>query len=286
MSLAVLILVLAWPPLRGDGGDVESSHDYPGWTRFPGFVITDYDEDNPASFDFPVARPQPTDAAHLETVHAVGHRYVIRYEPGPNLTPPTLWQVQDYYEKLAAAAHFVVEKNGAVGDVNETFHRPKPDHDLWIYLEPGMSAIVLTVLETTGPTPAPPVAPPAPAEDPFYLQLIKNGRVTLPITFLPSRPDLEPGARPALDRVAGLLQKHPELKVILEGHTDNTGDPDENLRLSEERARATRALLIADGVAESRLTAVGFGGEHPLAGNNTAEGREQNRRIELVLNSR
>ncbi len=276
------VLIFAWHPLRGDVGDVESSRDYPGFPRYPGFIITDYDEDSPAAFNFPVARPQPTDASHVEVVRATGHRYVLRYEPGPNVAPPSLFQVQDYYEKLAVSTHFALEKSGAVGDVNETFHHSEPGHDIWVYLEPGMSSIGLTVMETRGVSPTV-AATAAPEEDPLYSTLIKKGRVVLPITFLPSRPDLDTDAQPLIDRVVRLLQKHPDLQVSLEGHTDNSGDPIDNQRLSEARARTTLALIVAGGVDKRRLTASGLGGDKPVASNDTAEGRAQNRRIELVL---
>ena len=77
--------------LRADPGDVESSRDYAGFPRLPGFIISDYDEDNPAEFDFPAARPLPDDANHVETVHVKGHRYVIRYELSPGNHAPALF---------------------------------------------------------------------------------------------------------------------------------------------------------------------------------------------------
>src|SRR5271155_1153495 len=83
------VLALASPTLRAGPGDVESSRDYAGFPRPPAFVITDYDEDNPAEFDFPIAHPLPDDADHVETVHVRGHRYVIRYELGPAGSAPS-----------------------------------------------------------------------------------------------------------------------------------------------------------------------------------------------------
>ena len=114
------MLALASATLRADPGDVESSRDYDGFPRLPGFVITDYDEDSPAEFDFPVARPLPDDANHIEIVQARGHRYAMRYELGPGGRPAGLFQTQQYYEKLAADAGFTLEKNGAIGDVTES----------------------------------------------------------------------------------------------------------------------------------------------------------------------
>jgi len=123
---------------------VESSRDYAAFPRLPGFVISDYDEDNPAEFDFPVARPLPIDANHVETVRIKGHRYVIRYEWESAHPAPTLFQTQQYYEKLAADAGFTVGKSGAVGNVTETFHRATPTRAIWAYLEPAVTVNVLT----------------------------------------------------------------------------------------------------------------------------------------------
>jgi OOP family OmpA-OmpF porin len=80
-----------------------------------------------------------------------------------------------------------------------------------------------------------------------------------------------------------MMNRHPDLVLRIEGHTDNVGDPDDNLRLSAQRALAVQAMLIAARIDKTRLDAVGVGGLQPLADNNTAEGRKKNRRIELVV---
>jgi outer membrane protein OmpA-like peptidoglycan-associated protein len=292
-------LALASAALRADPGDVETSRDYPGFPRLPGFIITDYDEDSPAGFDFPVARPLPIDADHVETLHVKGHRYVIRYEfsAGQALG---LYQTQRYYEKLAAAAGFAIEKNGAVGDVTETFYRAGAGHDTWVYLEPAVTVNVLTIVESTGvasPQPLPlatattaptPVAPaPAPPVDPtgdsLYASLNADGRVVLPFIFQPGKDALDASSQPLIDRIAAMMNNHPDLLLRIEGHTDNVGDPDDNMRLSAQRALAVQAMLIEARIDKQRLDAVGVGGLQPLADNDTAEGREKNRRIELVV---
>jgi len=291
LRTSFLALAVASLLLRADPGDVESSHDYPGFTRLPGFVITDYVEDNPASFDFPVARPLPIDANHVETVHVQGHRYVIRYELNTDGKQPSLLQMQQAYEKMAAAAGFTAEKTGAVGDVNETFHQAKGGHDVWVYLEPSMTIAILTIVESSAAVPppaviAPPaaIAPPPPVpEDSLYTALGKRGRVTLPLTFLPGKPDLDADSQPVIDRVVAILQRHPDLFLRIEGHTDDAGDPQDNQRLSAQRAVTVRAMLIAGHIDKNRLTTAGLGGSQPVAGNMTAEGREKNRRIELVV---
>jgi outer membrane protein OmpA-like peptidoglycan-associated protein len=94
---------------------------------------------------------------------------------------------------------------------------------------------------------------------------------------------LKPGAREKLARVSGILLAHPELKVQVEGHTDNVGQDDYNQRLSENRADSVRSYIVAQGIASSAVTTKGFGMNQPVASNDTAAGRQQNRRVELVV---
>src|SRR4030095_10740668 len=94
---------------------------------------------------------------------------------------------------------------------------------------------------------------------------------------------LKPGAREKLARVSGILLSHPELKVQVEGHTDSVGDEVLNQRLSENRADSVRSYLVGQGIASSAVTTKGFGKGQPVASNDTAAGRQQNRRVELVV---
>ena len=94
---------------------------------------------------------------------------------------------------------------------------------------------------------------------------------------------LKPGARERLARVAGILQAYPGLRVQIEGHTDSTGTPEFNQRLSEQRAQAVQQFLETQGVNRDIVTAQGFGQTAPVASNSTAEGRQLNRRVDLVV---
>lgn len=281
LGLGLLAIIFSTARLAADPGDVESSKDYPGFPRLSGLIITDYDEDNPSSFDFPIARPLPTDVSHIETVHIKGHRFVIRYRLGPSGAAHSLLQTQQYYEKLAADGSFTVEKSGAVGDVTETFRLKKSGREVWVYLEPAMSMNILTVVESTGEITLPPMAA---AQDSLYANLIKDGHVALALSFLPGKPDISTDdSASLLNRVVKILQLHSDLQLTIEGHTDNTDDPRGDQLLSLQRARAVRAILIADGVDKNRLVAVGLGGTQPVADDTTADGRAKNRRTELVV---
>jgi len=94
---------------------------------------------------------------------------------------------------------------------------------------------------------------------------------------------LKPGAREKLAKVAGILLAYPGLKVQLEGHTDSIGSDEYNMKLSNDRANAVRDYLVSQSVPTASLTAVGKGKDDPVASNDTAAGRQQNRRVEMVV---
>jgi outer membrane protein OmpA-like peptidoglycan-associated protein len=94
---------------------------------------------------------------------------------------------------------------------------------------------------------------------------------------------LKPGAREKMAKVSGILLAYPGLKLQLEGHTDSVGGDDYNLQLSQQRADAVRDFLTQQGVPVADITSIGLGKSDPVASNDTSAGRQQNRRVELVV---
>jgi outer membrane protein OmpA-like peptidoglycan-associated protein len=95
---------------------------------------------------------------------------------------------------------------------------------------------------------------------------------------------LKPGAREKLAKISGIVLAHPGLNLQIEGHTDSVGTDEFNQQLSERRADSVRDFLAQQGVPGSAISARGFGKTQPVATNDTAEGRQRNRRVELVVN--
>ena len=94
---------------------------------------------------------------------------------------------------------------------------------------------------------------------------------------------LRPGAREKLARLSGIILSHPGLKIEVEGHTDSVGGDAYNQKLSESRAAAVQQYLVGNGLDPNNVSAKGFGKTMPVASNDTAAGRQQNRRVELVV---
>jgi outer membrane protein OmpA-like peptidoglycan-associated protein len=103
------------------------------------------------------------------------------------------------------------------------------------------------------------------------------------VLFDTARYSLRPIAREKLAKVAGIVSGHPGLRLSVEGHTDSVGSDDYNQRLSEQRGEAVRDYLTEQGMASTSVTSRGFGKTQPVASNDTAAGRQQNRRVELVI---
>ena len=103
------------------------------------------------------------------------------------------------------------------------------------------------------------------------------------ILFDVNRATLKAGAEQNVRRIAAVLQQYPDHQISVEGHTDSEGSDAYNQRLSEERASSVRAALVAGGVDPAKITSRGFGESQPVASNSTAAGRQQNRRVEVVV---
>jgi outer membrane protein OmpA-like peptidoglycan-associated protein len=95
--------------------------------------------------------------------------------------------------------------------------------------------------------------------------------------------DLRPPTREKLARLSGIVLAHKGLQLDIEGHTDNTGSDEFNQTLSERRATSVQTYLTQQGLAADSVTAVGFGKDMPIADNSTAAGRQQNRRVEIIV---
>jgi outer membrane protein OmpA-like peptidoglycan-associated protein len=105
--------------------------------------------------------------------------------------------------------------------------------------------------------------------------------------FAPGRPEINPSYFPAIQTLAAVIKAYPDYKILIEGHSDSSGNADLNLKLTQERAEAFMKHLIEQGgVPANRLTAAGLGEAHPIADEASAQGRARNRRIDAIFLTR
>lgn len=103
------------------------------------------------------------------------------------------------------------------------------------------------------------------------------------VLFTSGQADLKAGTATNLDRLVGFLNQNPERKVEIEGHTDNVGDDDSNQGLSQRRADSVKSFLVQQGIASARIISSGKGERQPVADNESEGGRQQNRRVEVII---
>ena len=119
--------------------------------------------------------------------------------------------------------------------------------------------------------------------DGWAKQINQSGRVSLyGINFDTGKSTIRPDSEPVLTEVAKLLKANPEWAMVVAGHTDNVGAKASNLTLSRQRAQSVISWLSKNGVEEARLVPAGFGDMRPIAENTAEEGRQKNRRVDLV----
>ncbi|MDP2267854.1 MAG: OmpA family protein [Deltaproteobacteria bacterium] len=116
-------------------------------------------------------------------------------------------------------------------------------------------------------------------------EMFEKGRATINVEFDFDKADIKPAYDKEIQKFADVMKNYPALQVVIEGHTDNTGKKAYNQKLSKKRANSVKSYLTKKfGIAESRLTAIGYGDSKPIDSNKTKAGRQNNRRVEAAIN--
>ena len=265
---AILLLVFAGAAslrAQDEETDIEGGKDHPLVSRMTNFFIVDY----LARFD-----EHEFYVSDEETKMVEGDLTSIDYQLKEGAPQPSPLQIRRNYanalKTLGATLVHEADEYACwklVKGGEETWIDLSVHDDGWSY-ELNFVRIAAMIQEVSA--------------DEMREALDKAGFIALYINFDSGKYDLKPETQGIVDQIVALLKENPDLKVSIEGHTDNAGQPAANKILSEQRARSVMNAVVKGGVDAARISAVGWGQERPIADNRSEEGRAKNRRVEIV----
>lgn len=262
------------------GEDIEGSKDNPYLSRMPNYLITDSEEKEFEAFQF-------CDGKALKTVE--GRYSKVYYEINENATKASDRQISRNYASAVRNIGGAVLYEGSASEANceavnfcgigrlVTAKIGKGNKEIWVQISTcdNGNDYTMTMIEREA------MKQDVTAGD-MLNALNTAGHVALYINFDTGKSIIKPESQSVIGQIVSLMKDNPDLKVGVEGHTDNVGDPKKNKILSEDRAKAVVSAIVKQGIDASRLSAVDFGQEKPIADNSTEEERAKNRRVELV----
>ncbi|WP_254602720.1 OmpA family protein [Sphingomonas bacterium] len=163
-------------------------------------------------------------------------------------------------------------------DPVETWVIHRPTDAVWIHYTTNSAEASLAVVETQAFVPTATMLP----ADRLKSDLDKTGKAVIHVNFVTDQSQVLPTSAAQMNAVVALLKADPALKLAINGYTDDTGSDDHNLTLSDARAKAVQASLVAAGIAADRLQAKGYGRANPVSTNTDEEAKAANRRVELI----
>lgn len=261
MALFMLMLLplTAWAEPDKKGGK-----DHPLFTRMPGTYIMNYRQTEFDAFTFQLPN------RGQERVE--GKLTVIQYDTGKGGTKASALEiVRNHQAAIAAIGGETMFDNKTHVT---TLRLNKDGKEVWAKVDAIVGRYTLTIVERKAMVQA--ITAKA-----IFDELSTKGFMVIDVHFDTAQATIKPESQPLIDQVADMLKNNSGLKVAVEGHTDNVGQPKANQELSQARAAAVVAALTAKGIDAGRLQAQGFGDQKPVADNRSEDGRAKNRRVEL-----
>lgn len=257
--------------------DAEGCKDHPLLTRLENFYISGCESNyNELQLRMSSSKTE-TKEGNLFYIY-----YRYNFDAGVK-AKSALQVIRNYEAAITKNGGRMIYKNsdGNEGPLEATYFLSTKEKEYWVQLTSfagtgsTVEAFALNVLEME------PMKQEVDATEMFEA-INKNGFVALYINFETAKSEIKPESKPVIDQIYEMLSKNPDLKISIEGHTDNTGIEKSNQTLSEARAKSVMSALVQKGINASRLQSKGWGQSKPIADNNTDEGKAKNRRVEIV----
>lgn len=257
--------------------DAEGCVDHPLFSRFPNFYISSCTE-NYNEMEIPIAinKSETKEGTLFFT------DYYFNSETGGK-HKSALQIMKNYEAAVVKNGGKMIYKNTdpTEANIDASFHLISDDKEYWVKLD-GFGGTAnevehygLYILEMEK------MKQEIEASEMFEA-INKDGFIALYINFETGKSDIKSESQPIVDQIVEMLKQNPDLKVSVEGHTDNVGSDKSNQTLSENRAKSVMNALVTGGIEKSRLSSKGWGSTKPVGDNSTEEGRYKNRRVEIV----
>lgn len=278
MKKTILALIIfAAPIFIFAQNDAEGCKDHPLFSRFPNFYISECSE----NFNELTLR-MTGDKTENKEGNLISITYYFNSESGEKEKSP--FQIIKNYENAVVnnGGKLIYKNTNALdADVEATFHLASKGKEYWVKIGSfggtanSVEHYTLYVLEMEG------MKQEIQASE-MMKALNKDGFIALYINFETGKADIKPESQEIINQIVEMLKQNNDLRISIEGHTDNVGSDKSNQTLSENRAESVMNAILAQGIDKSRLSSKGWGASKPIADNRTEEGRAKNRRVEIV----
>jgi OOP family OmpA-OmpF porin len=271
-TITLILALIIFCSLSFAQEDVKGSKDHPLFNRMPGYRIMGYEEK-----DFNVFKKFLDENGKDMTVE--GKYYYFNYgltkgekmASGPQVLRNYMNAVKKaggnvVYEEGCCNVYLKLEKNNRITWVRVKAYTDAGSYQVWIVEEAEMKQDIVVDAKS------------------MMSDINAQGRVALyGIYFDFDKSEVKPESEPTLKEISKLLSENPKLKLYVVGHTDNVGDFNYNMQLSQTRAEAVvKALVTKYNIDKNRLSSAGVGPLCPITSNDTEEGKAKNRRVELI----